>query len=227
MDVERQLYDLMSAAEDHKKAVEAALQGLTEEQAALSQAAAHMSGVVVAVKRAAAEAVPVIQEAVGASVAKSLVGASDEAAKALSEATKPILDSLSNVVRAADGVENKLLRATASFGWKWIALAGGAAAGGIVAVVLIGWLSIWWQRHEVQSLLDQKAALQGEVVELQANVATLEKKGGRIKLDKCGPESRLCIEITPNQGKDKNQVDFHGSWTDQSEKRRFVIPMGY
>ena len=223
----KQLYDLMATAEQHQQAVKAAIQGLAEEQAALSQAAASMSGVVGDVKQATAEAVPVIHEAVSASVAKSLASASDEAAKALSEAAKPILDSLSSVVRAADAIEGKLSRATASFGWKWIALAGGAAAGGIVAVVLIGWLSIWWQRHEVQSLLDQKAALQGEVVELQANVATLEKKGGRIKLDKCGPESRLCIEITPNQGKGKSLEDFHGSWTDQSEKRRFVIPMGY
>ena len=143
MDVERQLYDLMSAAEDQKKAVEAALQGLVEEKAALSQAAANMSGIVGDVKRATAEAVPVIWEAVDASVAKSLAGASDEAAKALSEAAKPILDSLSNVVRAADGVEGKLSRAAASFGWKWIALAGGAAAGGIVALVFVGWLSIW------------------------------------------------------------------------------------
>ena len=214
MDVERQLYDLMSAAEDHKKAVEAALQGLTEEQAALSKAAANLSGVVGDVKRAAAEAVPVIQEAVDASVAKSLAGASDEAAKALSEATKPILDSLSNVIRAADGVESKLSRATASFGWKWVALAGGAAAGGIVALVLVGWLSIWWQRHEVQSLLDQKAALQTEAIELQANVATLEKKGGKIKTSKCGPKGIFCVEVEPQR--------FEGQGSDSG--KLFMIP---
>ena len=223
MDVERQLYDLMSAAEDQKKAVDAALQGLVEEQAALSKAAANMSGIVGDVKRAAAEAVPVIQEAVDASVAKSLAGASNEAAKALSEAVKPILDSLSNVVRAADGVDGKLSRATASFGWKWVALAGGAAAGGIVAVVLVGWLSIWWQRHQVESLLDQKAVLQGEVVELQANVANLEKKGGKIKMSICGPKKRFCVEVEPDQG--KGVENFKGPFGD--DEGRYIIPKGY
>jgi len=206
----KQLYDLMATAEQHQQAVKAAIQGLAEEQVALAKAAASMSGVVGDVKRAAAEAVPTIQKAVDASVIKSLAAASSEAAKALSDATRPIVDSLSNVVRAADGIENKLSRATASFGWKWITLVGGAAAGGIIAVVFVGWLSTWWQRHQVQSLLDQKSALQEEVVELQANVAALEKKGGRIKTSQCGPKRIFCVEVEPQrfdgQGSDSGKI---------------------
>ena len=86
----------MVVAEEHQKAVKAALDGLTAERAALakergalSQAAARVAGVADGVKRAAAEAIPALQkaagEAVGASVTQSLAGASVEAAKALGE----------------------------------------------------------------------------------------------------------------------------------------------
>lgn len=148
MDAQQQLFGLMAVAEEHQKAVKAALDGLTAERAALAkeraavaQAAASVAGVAGEVRKAAAEAVPAIQkaagEAVGASVRQSLAGASDAAAKALGEASRPIVGQLSGVVKAAGEAEGKLSGAVAAFGWRWAMLAGGAAAGGIVAVLLV------------------------------------------------------------------------------------------
>lgn len=206
MDAQQQLFGLMAVAEEHQKAVKAALDGLTaeraelaKERAAVAQAAASVAGVAGEVRKAAAEAVPAIQkaagEAVGASVRQSLVGASDAAAKALGEASRPIVGQLSGVVKAASEAEGKLSGAVAAFGWRWAMLAGGAAAGGIVAVLLVAWLAVWWQRHQVEQLAEQKAALLGEVAQLQANVEEWAKRGGRAKLEKCGEQGRLCVRI--------------------------------
>lgn len=206
MDAQQQLFGLMAVAEEHQKAVKAALDGLTAERAALAkeraavaQAAASVAGIAGEVRKAAADAVPAMQkaagEAVGASVRQSLVGASDAAAKALGEASRPIVGQLSGVVKAASEAEGKLSGAVAAFGWRWAMLAGGAAAGGIVAVLLVAWLAVWWQRHQVEQLAEQKAALLGEVAQLQANVEEWAKRGGRAKLEKCGEQGRLCVRI--------------------------------
>lgn len=235
MDAQQQLFGLMAVAEEHQKAVKTALDGLTAERAALAkeraavaQAAASVAGVAGEVRKAAAEAVPAIQkaagEAVGASVRQSLAGASDEAAKALGEASRPIVGQLSGVVKAAGEAEGKLSGAVAAFGWRWAMLAGGAAAGGIVTVLLAAWLAVWWQRHQVESLSEQKAALLGEVAQLQANVAALEKRGGRIVLNTCG--GRLCVEASSNQGEGAEKWN-GGNWSNKETGVQLVIPKGY
>ncbi len=140
MDAQQQLFGLMALAQEHQQAVKAAIDGLAveraalaKERAALKQAATNVAGVAIDVGRAAAQAVPAVQkaaaEAVDASVKHSLAGAADAAATALGEAAKPIIDSLSGVVRAAGEAEGKLSGAVASFGWKWATVAAGAAAG--------------------------------------------------------------------------------------------------
>ena len=108
MDAQQQLFGLMAVAEEHQKAVKAAIDGLmaeraalTKERAALTQAAASVAGVAGDVRKAAGEAVD-------ASVKRSLAGAADAAATALGEAAKPIIGSLSGVVRAAGEAEGRL-----------------------------------------------------------------------------------------------------------------------
>lgn len=208
MDAQQQLFGLMAVAEEHQKAVKTAIDGLAAERAALAkeraavaQAAASMAGVAGDVKRAAADAIPAMQraagEAVGASVRQSLAGASDAAAKALGEAAKPVIGSLSGVVRAAHDAEGSMRNAGAWFAWKWVAL----AAGGLVGVCLVAYASLAWQLHQVSSLQDEKAALQVEVTQLQANANDWAKRGGRAKLEKCGSEpGRLCVRVDKAKG---------------------------
>ena len=138
---------------------------------------------------------------------------------------RPLLQSFSELTNSINQAKNTLDESIRSFGWKWMVLCVGIALGVIVFVSLVVWSSLWYQENQINALIAQKASLQMEVTELQGNVDKLAKKGGRIKLERCGTESRLCVEITPNQG--KGMEDFHGSWQGNKDNRRFVIPMGY
>ena len=138
-------------------------------------------------------------EAVDASVKQSLAGAADVAAAALGNAAKPTIDRLSGMVHTAGEVEGKLSGAVTSFGWKWATVAGGAAAGGIVAMLLAGWLSVWWERHQVEQLAEQRQALTAEVAQLQANAEDWARRAGRASLKKCGEQARLCVRVDGRQ----------------------------
>lgn len=226
MEVQQQLFGLMAVAEEHQKAVKAALDGLAAERAALAkeraavaQAAQSVAGVAGEVKKAAAEAIPAIQKAAGSAVGDavrvSLAGASETAANALSAAAKPVIGSLSGAVQAAGEAERSLKNAGQWFAWKWVAV----AAGGLAGLFLVALGAVAWQRHQVEQLAEQKAAL-------QASVAELEKKGGRIRLDRCGPDSRLCVEIARDQG-GGSPAPYAGAWQSSDKQRQYVIPRGY
>jgi hypothetical protein len=219
MDAQQQLFGLMALAEEHQKAVQAAIEGLADERAALAkervaiaQTAASVAGVAGEVRRAAADAVPAMKKAAGeavvTSVKQSLAGAADAAAQALEEAAKPVIGSLSGVVRAAGEAEGSMRRAGAWFAWKWVAVAGGGAVG----VCLLAYASLAWQLHQVDSLREEKAALQEEVAQLQANANEWAKQGGRVKLERCGEASRLCVRVnkTVSYGKDNDHFVLKG-----------------
>ena len=232
-----ELFGMMKIAKTQQEAVKAALDGLAAERAALAkdraalaaalaqqteavkQAAGSVTNVAASIRQAASDSIPAIQkaagEAVGASVRQTLAGASDEAVKALSAAAKPVIGSLSGVVQAAGEAESSLKNAGQWFAWKWVAVAGG----GLVGVCLVAYAALAWQLHQVSSLREEKTAL-------QANVAELEKKGGRIRLDKCGPDNRLCVEIARDQGSG-GQVPYAGAWQSSDKQRQYVIPRGY
>ena len=223
MDTQQQIFALMAAAEDQQKAIGLAVEALVvervalaKERAAVAQAAASVAGVANDVRKAAADAVPALQkaagEAVGASVRQSLAGVSEAATAALEEASRPIVGRLSGVIQSLGEAEGQLSNAVASFGWRWAVLAGGAAAGGIAAVLIAAWLSVWWQRHQVEDLLEQKAQLQAEVGQLQGNAEEWAKRAGRAKLEKCGDTKRLCARVdkTAAYGKDADYFVLRG-----------------
>jgi hypothetical protein len=112
------------------------------------------------------------------------------------------------VVHAADEAEGRLSGDVASFGWKWATVAGGAASGGIVAVLFAGRMSVWWERHQVEQLAEQRAALLGEIAQLQAQAEDWTKQGGRAKLEKCGERERLCVCVDKTVGFGK-EADYY------------------
>lgn len=192
MDAEQQLFQMMTVLEDQQKAVQAAIQGLAAERAAVAKERASMAQVLAAVNNAAQGVRMAAGEAVASSVAESLSGASKAAAEALGEAAKPVIDRLSGVVKAASNAEGRLNGAVAAFGWKWAMVAGGAAAGGILTVLLAAWISVGWQRHQVETLSE-------EVAELKATAADLAKRGGRATINVCGDKKRLCVRVDNSQ----------------------------
>ncbi len=103
--------------------------------------------------------------------------------------------ALTGAATGATEAAGTLEKAAQWFGWKVFAL----AIASTVGVCLVAWGSIWWPRHQIESLIEQKAALQIDVAELRENVAKLEKKGGRIKTNTCG--GRFCIKIDDKGGR--------------------------
>jgi hypothetical protein len=193
MDAQQQLFGLMTVAEEQQKAVNAAIDGLTaeraelaKERAAVAQAAASVAGVALEIRKAVADAV-------GVSVKQSLAGASDTAAKALSEAAKPVINSLSNVVKAARDAEGSLKNASAWFAWKWVIV----ASCGLLSVYLMSYASLEWQRNEANSL-------RKEVAQLKTQAAAWSKLGGRAALRMCDDSGektgRLCVRVEKKMG---------------------------
>lgn len=188
---EQALFGLMAITEDLQKEARAELEKVAKEREALARvledAAEALARVGPELQAAAAEAGRVASNKVAAT-----------AAEALSVACAPVVAGLGGVARAAHEAEYKLNGAVRAFGWKWAMLAGGAAAGGIAAVLVAAWALVWWQRSQVEGLSKQKAALIRDVDQLKAGVEALEKRGGRIVITDCG--GRLCIEASTNQG---------------------------
>ena len=212
---EQQIFGLMAVAEEHQKAVAAAIAGLAAERAALAKERAALARVAQGIQKD-------IDDAVSAAVKRSLDGASETAAKALSEAARPVIDRLSGVVRAAGDAEGSLRSAGQWFAWKWVAV----AAGGLVGVCLVAYVALAWQLHQVKSLGDEKAKLAAAIVRERATVAELTKDGGRVRWNKCG--GRLCFEASSNQGTYSNGTPIPlGSWTTNKGHVPLVIPKGY
>lgn len=222
MDAQQMLGVLLNTTEQQSHTTEkllAALKGQVEALNAATQAAQRAASTVgqsaATVEQAARNAAPAIQkaagEAIGVAVRDSLAGASETAANALREATGPVVGNLSSVVQSASEAEASLKNAGQWFAWKWVAV----AAGGLAGVCLVAYASLWWQIHQIESLSEQKA-------ELEANVAMLEKRGGKIKIQNCG--GRLCIEVSTNQGQGQN--DWRGLWKGENGTP-LVIPKGY
>ena len=242
MDAQEMLGTLLNTSEQQSRTTEKLLIELKGQIAALAvaakvtqNAASSVGQCATEVEQAARNAAPALQQAaqdaVGAAVdsaiRRALGEASGAAVAVIDAAAKPMLEQLSGVAAKAQQAEQQLHQATDSFGWKWAMIAAGALACTLAAFILVAWMAIWLQRFQVTELAQQKAQLQGEVVQLQAQAAALAKKGARIKLARCG--GRLCIEASSDQGKDRSKgaPEWRGPWKNNENGAPLVIPNGY
>jgi hypothetical protein len=60
-----------------------------------------------------------------------------------------------------------------------------------LVVIAVTLLAVWWY---VPSASDMQA-LRSEKAQLEASIAELKQRGGRLKLSHCGPERRLCVAV--------------------------------
>lgn len=183
-------------------------------------------------RRTASEAVPAMERAADRVIKDSMERAlgltQDAAARIWTGTAAPMVERFTTVSHLAHEMESRIRRAGYRHAWQWTAL----TALGVIATVtvaVVGVQQIKAQQAEVQrqqtELAAQKQAFSEEMARMQASVTFLEKKGGRIRLDKCGPEQRLCIEVAPDQGAGRG--NFRGLWADDKNERSFVIPKGY
>ncbi|MGC1439011.1 MAG: hypothetical protein WA888_00210, partial [Burkholderiaceae bacterium] len=99
---------------------------------------------------------------------------------------------------------HQLTEATQAFKRLWWKAALGAAVFGISAILFSAWLTTWWLRSDVVSLLQQRDALRGELVTLQANANAWSEKAGKARLERCKlkgeKRGRLCVRVDEAAG---------------------------
>ena len=190
---EDRLYGLMEVAERQQAAVQAALDGLAAERAALAREREALARGVAGLQAGA-------QGAVRAAVADSLAGAAMEGVAAVQAATGPLLARLDGVAERAGQADAALRSVVAWASWR---LLGWLVAVGAAAVVL-GWLMssgvLWWDTGAIQAARAEKARLQAEVAQMQANRDEWAKAGFLAKLGRCDPGNRPCVRVNEGAG---------------------------
>jgi len=174
MDTQDALGVLLGMTEQQQKAIAGAIEELKKQTASLNGVAPELQ--------------KAVQAAIVASLARSMDDVAQEAKNAVKASVDPVIQSLSGVVAAANQAEEKLNRATANFGKRWLMLAGASVAGLLFALLITVYAAVWWERSELESLKAEKATL-------QENIARLDKLKGHIKLSTCGENKRPCVEV--------------------------------
>ncbi len=192
-ETEDRLYGLMEIAERQQAAVQATLDGLAVERAALGREREELA-------RSVRDLQLGTQGAVRSAVTDSLAGAATEGVAAVQAATKPLLGRLAEVSEQAGQADAALRGVVAWASWRllgWIVAMGAAAA-------VLGWLMssgvLWWDTGAIQAARAEKARLQAQVAEMQANYDGWVKAGMLGRLEQCGPKARLCIRVDESAG---------------------------
>ncbi|MDM5182079.1 hypothetical protein PO883_33445 [Massilia sp. DJPM01] len=200
--------DLMALYGTALKQQEAATDAIT----GLAQERTQLSATIEALQNTSKS----LQKAAGDAASKAVTETLGQAPKTAQTA----FDAATDALNVAAG---KVLTAGAWLTWQFavVFILVGAAA------VLTNYAIGYFTQSQIADLRVEKAALRLEKAELEANIADLAKRGGRIKLSTCGPANRLCVRITAKQGDAFGQTDYQGAWVSEDNKTRFVIPLGY
>jgi len=190
---EDRLYGLMEIAERQQAAVQAALDGLAAERAALAQEREALARGVRDVQIGA-------QGAVRSAVVDSLAGAATEGVAAVQAATAPLLSRLAGMTEQAGQADAALRDLVSWASWRLLAWMIGAVA----LLVFSGWLAttvvLWWDAGAIATARAQKAQLAAEVAEMQANRDEWVKAGFVAKLARCEPKARPCVRVDEKAG---------------------------
>ena len=190
---EERLYGLIEIAERQQAAVQAALEGLAAERAALARERERLGQDVHGLNRN-------VRTAVLGAVAESMHGAAETGAAALKAATGPLLGRLEQVGTSAGQAEATLRRVVLWASWRLL----GWCVAGIAALAVLGWLAssavLWWDASAIGAAQEQKGELEAQVAELKANQDAFEKAGMLGKIDHCGANLRPCIAVDESAG---------------------------
>lgn len=204
MDDHDKLGAMFAVMEEQQAAVQSAIAGLAQERKAMAAAIDAMKNTSGTIQKATGDAAArAVMESIG-QAPKTATTALNQAAGALHEATEQ--------VRSAGA-------------WLTFKVAASVAGAGLVMVLAMYVLGCFMLPSDAD--WQELAQLRVEKAELEANIADLNKRGAKIKLNTCG--NRLCIEASSNQGKDAagNPAPM-GSWeTVDGRKVALVIPRGY
>jgi hypothetical protein len=98
------------------------------------------------------------------------------------------------VKEAFTGLQTDIERARRAMKWfsyRWFFITVATLAGVGVLAFFMMWVSLTWQRDEVNGLLTQRATLKAEIVQLEGDVAELEKKQKALKQPRRVPKATV------------------------------------
>jgi siroheme synthase (precorrin-2 oxidase/ferrochelatase) len=204
MDDYDKLGAMFAVMEEQQATVQSAIAGLAQERKAMAETIDAMKNISGTIQKATGDAA-------ARAVVESIGQAPKTATAALNQAAGALHEAIEQVRGAGAWLTFKVAAAVASIGLVMV-----------LAMYVLG-------RFMLPSDADwqELAQLRVEKAELEANIADLNKRGAKIKLNTCG--NRLCIEASSNQGKDAagNPAPM-GSWeTVDGRKVALVIPRGY
>ncbi|MBN9559162.1 MAG: hypothetical protein J0H14_00330 [Alphaproteobacteria bacterium] len=192
-ETEDRLYGLMEIADRQQAAVEAALEGLAAERAALQHEREQLARQVEALD-------PSTRAAVRSAVRASFAGAATEGVAAVEAATQPLLGRLDGMTEAAGRAEHALRRVILWASWRLL----GWLLAMVAGLMLLNWVAntgrLWWDSSAIGAAEARKAQLQAEVAEMQAAHDEWAKAGMLGKLARCNPGNRPCIRVDEGAG---------------------------
>jgi len=198
MDTNDQLSALFAAALEQQEAAKAAVADLAQERKALGAA-------VEAIKNASSS----LQSATGSAASKAVT-------ESLGLAPKSAVTALNTATEALTEAVDKVRNAGAWISWKFALVFALSGAAAVATNYAIGRFTLP-DRAEIEALRSEKA-------ELEASIADLSKRGGKIKFNTCG--GRLCIEASSNQGETAPKWE-GAAWHNEQNGVALVIPRGY
>jgi hypothetical protein len=197
-ETEDRLYGLMEVVERQQAAVQAALEGLAAERAALQREREALA-------RGAQGLEAGAQAAVRSAVMESLSSVGPAIAAKAEGATQSLVGAVSGAASTAHQAEAALREVVLWASWRLL----GWVVGAVAALVLLGWLAsaavLWWDRGTIAAAALEKARLQTEVAELKANYDGWVKAGVQEKVIRCNPGNRPCIRVNESAGPFESQ----------------------
>lgn len=199
MSDEEKLYALMAIAEEQQAVAQRAIEGLVAERERFAQQRAALAKMIRELGQTAEKAAEAMQTAAGAALQgaadKSVTLVSLAVAEAFKRSLSPAVANLTTIVENAAGAERQIRSALAGFSWRSMMIVSAIVTGVLLAIWFAGMVSISWQRHQIDNLGQERAALEHEVRTLREQSSDIAKRGGRIKLVTCGDQQRLCAEV--------------------------------
>ena len=192
-DVEDNLYRLIEVAAHQQEAAKTAIDALAAERAAFARERETWFQGVVSLK-----------DDVRLTIARAIVGSTNEVAQAAVEAvgsgTKQLQDAISATTAQANRAEQSL-RTIAGWASRRLLLWGLCA---VASLMLISWLIsaclLWWDRSAIEAARVEKVQLLTSVAELRANRDEWVKAGMLQKIRRCGASKLACVKIDQSAG---------------------------
>ena len=138
--------------------------------------------------------------AIGGAVEQSLSGAGVVVERAARAALQPLLTGAEARIAAMRRATFALDGAAARFSGRMLAIAAASATGALAAAGLGMFLALGWQRAELASLANEKAALQEEMAAIAETARKMRAEGVKIEFGDClepGGRKRRCVAAQP------------------------------